>query len=59
MATVRPMTPEARGEHGYRGPYGRDVSRAARHYSHASHDVIHDPLLYDPRTAGPFSQREA
>ena len=35
-----------------------DVSRAARHCSHASYDVIHDPLLYGPRTAGPFSQRE-
>ena len=59
MATVRPKTPEARGRHGYRRPYERDVSRAARHCSHASYDVIHDPLLYGPRTAGPFSQREA
>ena len=56
---MRPMTPEARGGHGYRRPYGRDVSRAARHCSHASLDVIRDPLLYGLRTAGPFSQREA
>ena len=36
-----------------------DVSRAARHCSHASLDVTRDPLLYGLRTAGPFSQREA
>ena len=59
VATVRPTTPEARGGHGYRRPYGTAVSRAARHCSHASLDVIHDQLLYGPRTAGPFSQREA
>ena len=37
------MTLEARGGHGYRRPYGRGVSRAAWHCSHASYDVIHDP----------------
>ena len=59
VATVRPTTPEARGGHGYRRPYGAAVSRAARHCSHASLDVIHDRLLYGTRAAGPFSQREA
>ena len=59
VATVRPTTPEARGGHGYRRPYGTAVSRAARHCSHASLNVIHDRLPYGPRAAGPFSQREA
>ena len=35
-----------------------DVSRAARHCSHASLDVIHDPLLYGLQAAGPFCRRE-
>ena len=35
------------------------VSRSARHCSHASLNVIHDRLLYGPRGAGPFRQREA
>ena len=59
VATVRPTTPEARGGHGYRRPYGTAVSRAARHGSHVSLDVIHDRLPYGPWAAGPFSQREA
>ena len=59
VATVRPTTPEARGGHGYRRPYGTAVSRAARHCSHAGLDVTHDRLPYGPRAAGPFSQREA
>ena len=59
VATVRPTTPEARGGHGYRRPYGTAISRAARHCSHASLDVTHDRLPYGPRAAGPFSQGEA
>ena len=35
------------------------VSCSARHCSHASLNVIHDRLLYGPRAAGPFRQREA
>ena len=35
------------------------VSCSARHCSHASLNVIHDRLLYGPRAAVPFRQREA
>ena len=35
------------------------VSCSARHCSHASLNVIHDGLPYDPRAAGPLGQREA
>ena len=34
------------------------VSCAARHYSHASLNVIHDRLLYGLQAPGPFRQRE-
>ena len=59
VATVRPTTPEARGRHGHRRPYGTAISRPARHCSHASLNVIHDRRPYGPRAAGPFSQRGA
>ena len=59
VATVRPTTPEARGRHGHRTPYGSAISRPARHCSHAGLNVIHDRRQYGPRAAGPFSQREA
>ncbi len=57
VATVRPTTPEARGGHGYRGPYGTTVSRAARHCSHVGLDVTHDRCQYNPWAEGPFCQR--
>ena len=59
VATVRPTTPEARGRHGHRTPYGTAISRPARHCSHAGLNVTHDRRQYGPRAAGPFSQREA
>ena len=59
VATVRPTTPEARGRHGHRTPYGSAISRPARHCSHAGLNVIRDRRQYGPRVAGPFSQREA
>ena len=58
-ATVRPTTPEARGRHGHRTPYGTAIPRPARHCSHTSLDVTHGRHRYGPRAAGPFSQREA
>ena len=59
VATVQPTTPEARGRHGHRTPYGTAISRPARHCSHAGLNVTHDRRQYGPRAAGPFSQREA
>ena len=59
VATVRPTTPESRGRHGHRTPYGSAISRPARPCSHAGLNVIRDRRQYGPRAAGPFSQREA
>ena len=59
VATVRPTTPEARGRHGHRTPYGTAIPRPARHCRHAGLNVTHDRRRYGPRAAGPFSQREA
>ena len=59
VATVRPTSPEVRGRHGHRTPYGSAISRPARHCSHVGLNVIHDRRQYGPRAAGPFSQREA
>ena len=42
VATVLPTTPEARGKHGHRTPYGTAISRPARHCSHVGLNVTHD-----------------
>ena len=59
VATVQPATPESRSTHGHSAPYGSAIPRPARHCCHVDRDVTHNRRQYGPRTAGPFSQREA